>query len=385
MKFNKIIALILTAIMLFGISVSAIAEADDPLVIAFCAYGLSTEYGDRGRQITQIAVDRVNAAGGINGKEVQIVYYDCGSDQQSYIDAYLKALEVDGVSAIIGTFYSAYALACTDYVNEAQIPTFNIATNFELGEASEYYYTNRCVDTAAANAMSQLALDNGVTKAISIFFNTSNGYNDNEFQKEYMARNGAEVVAEFPFDSKTISDYTSLVLQAMAVEGADGILMHSSATDGSGQQILTLLHEYGWKYPIIHNSNVFTTQFMETVGAEVVNGLIGYAEYAVTLDRPQIAQFEQMLQENGFTYDNTGWQDAAYYDVISLIFEAARLSGGNDKDSIQEGLHMIQDYEGVMSDYTYHEDGSYANNIYLASFDEEGNIIVSETLTVDHG
>ncbi|MBC8536048.1 ABC transporter substrate-binding protein [Feifania hominis] len=353
-----------------------------PLKIVYCGYSLSGESGDRAKGVLEIARDQINAAGGVNGVPVEVEFIDGGADQQAYIDAYLKAVEVDGVSAIIGTFFSQYALACADYANEAKIPTFNVATNFEMAEACDYYYTNRCVDTAFSNVMAQIAIDNGVTNPVTLFYNTSNGYNDSAFMKAYMEKEGYTVAEEIAFDNTNTTDYTSIVLQAMNVKDSDGILLHATANT-DGQSIITLLHEYDYKFPIVSNSNLFADSFVANTGAEPVEGLLGFAEYATTLDRPEIAAFEKMLQDGGFKYDTTGWADASFYDDFCLIVEAAKIAGANDKDSVNEGLKQIKGLKGVMTDYSYHDDHSFADNIYLATY-TDGKVDISETLDVVH-
>ena len=354
-----------------------------PLKIVYCGTALTQESGDRAQQVLTIAAEAINAEGGVNGQPVEVEFIDGGTDQQAYIDAYLKAIEVDGVSAVIGTFFSQYALACADYANEAQVPTFNVATNFEMAEACDYYYTNRCVDTAFANVMAQIAIDAGCTNPVSMFYNTSNGYNDNEFQKNYLEEAGYSVAAEIPFDNVNTTDYTSIVLQAMNTEGADGIILHATANN-DGPAIIELLHEYNYDKPIISNSNLFSDQFVSIVGAEAVQGIIGFAEYATTLDRPEIDAFEQMLADGGFTYDTTSWTDASFYDDFCLIVEAAKQAGANDKDSVNEGLRSISGLKGVMTDYSWHDDHSFADTIYLASFDENGKTVVSDELEDVH-
>jgi len=357
----------------------------DPLKIVYCGASLSSEYGDRFQQHAARLCDEVNAAGGVNGAPVEVIFIDGGNnDQQAYIDALLKALEEDGVDAIIGTFYSQYALACADYVNDAEIPVFNIATNFEMAQACDFYYTNRCVDTAFSNVMAQVAIDNGCKNPVNVVYNTSNGYNDSKFMAEYMVNAGLSSAGEIAFDNVNTTDYTPIVLQAMNTEGADGILLHATAgTDG--QSIIQLLRQYDYQYPIVSNSNLFAASFIQNCGVENCVGLIGFAEYSDTLDRPEIKAFIDATVNNpDFSYDTIGWQDASFCDDLCLIIEAAKLAGSNTKEAVNDGLKLIEGYKGIMTDYTYHDDHSFADYIYLAEIVEGGTVVISEALKVTH-
>lgn len=388
---KKFLAILMALVMVMslaacgGNAASGGSDAADPLKIVYCGYSLSAEYGDRFQQHAKRITEEVNAAGGVNGAPVEVIFIDGGqNDQQAYIDALLKALEEDGVDAIIGTFFSQYALACADYVTEAQIPVFNIATNFEMARACDYYYTNRCVDTAFSNVMAQVAIDNGCKNPINVVYNTSNGYNDSKFMAEYMVNAGFSSAGEIAFDNVNTTDYTPIVLQAMNTEGADGILLHATAgTDG--QSIIQLLRQYDYKYPIISNSNLFAASFIENVGLENAVGLIGFAEYSETLDRPEIKAFvEETAKSDKFSYDTIGWQDASFCDDLRLIIEGAKLGGANTKEAVNDGLKKIEGYKGIMTDYTYHDDHSFADYIYLAEIVADGSVQISEALKVTH-
>ena len=97
-----------------------------------------------------------------------------------------------------------------------------------------------------------------------------------------------------------------------------------------------------------------------------------------------------MIAHELFTFEDVSWIDASFYDDCCLILEAAKLSGDNDKDSVYAGLSQISGFEGVMTSYTFHEDGSYADYIYLASIVEDASnpngasIKVAEPLKVAH-
>ena len=62
------------------------------------------------------------------------------------------------------------------------------------------------------------------------------------------------------------------------------------------------------------------------------------------------------------------WQDAVTYDSVSLLCEAARLGGGNDCESIQKGLSMVKDYDGALCVLNYHEDKTFASQMYTCAY-----------------
>ena len=356
-----------------------------PLKIGVSVYQLSAEFGDRAMQIMGMIRDKVNAEGGVNGQDMELVFMDIGTDQQGYIDAYLKLLDTDGVSGIVGTFYSSYVMACADFANEAKIPTINITTSDDLYGACPYFIIARNRIGSNAIAISQIAMEAGLKKPVFLTA-TDASYNlaCDVIQEEY-EKAGLSTAGRIQFDTSTTTDFSAVVLQAINTPGADGVVMF--ATGVNGMSIASKLYEYRYDKPVMMDSPGWSDMFIENVGLDAVKflDLRGVAEYATTLERVKKDEFLDFIYSNGFTYSTTNWHDACYFDSVNLFVEAARLAGHNDPASVYKGLKQIKNYGGALTDYTWHDDGSMAMNVYETRFDKEtGQIVVLKEVECIH-
>ena len=89
------------------------AEFNGEMKIGVVTYltGTGKETGDRQVAAVKVAVDKVNAEGGVNGAKLVAEFFDCGSGQQEAINAVQLACNTEGLSGLVGMYQSAYAIA----------------------------------------------------------------------------------------------------------------------------------------------------------------------------------------------------------------------------------------------------------------------------------
>lgn len=343
---------------------------------------MNTEYGDRAQLILDNMMEETNAAGGVDGKKVEIEYLDTGSDQQSYINCIQKAINTQGVDAIIGSFYGEYCIAASDHILNAKIPTINLSINNIQLEMNEYYFINRAVTTGVNGSWGQMALDSGMENPVIVCLNTDTGVQTTETLVKMFEDDGKSVAKVIYFDSNTTTDYTPLMLEAMNVAEGDGMILNMNAGD-DGQSALDILHQYGYEHPICVCSSMMSTAISNIIGGEAVEGVFGPAEYSSELETAGNTEFVQKLQEWGYT-GAVEWTGAAYYDCFKIITEAARLSGETTAQGVYDGFKLLNGLEGAMTTYTYHDDQCFADYIYEARFGSEGNVVLGEKVAVVH-
>jgi branched-chain amino acid transport system substrate-binding protein len=358
------------------------AGGEDTLKIAVILI-MNHEAGDKGRFICDTMRDEVNKAGGVNGKMLELVYLESGQEQQSYITAVQKAVNTPGVDAIIGTFFSQYAIASSQFIQQAQIPNINICTNYQLAEMNDYFYITRPVDKGLIKSFAQIAIDGGARNPSLVFVNSSSGYQQAEFIKSYYQEKRLGVAAEIFYDPENTSDFTPFALQAMNSPGSDGIILYANAST-DGQSLIRLFHDYNYTKPLAMCNNLFTSTITNVTGGQAVAGKFGYAEYAPDIRTPGNDTFKALMKEKGYKYD-PDWIGASYYDAMLVFIEAAKL-GGTDKAGVQNGLKQIKNVPGAMSIMNYHNDKSFAEFIYYCSYaqDGSGTIISGDPIPVVH-
>ncbi len=102
----------------------------------------------------KLALDEINAAGGVNGEKIDLRIIDSQSSNPGALASLQKAVEQENVLAMIGCLYSTQVLATSDAIKNYGIPTFIGATNVNLTkQGNPWLFRVRPDDSVAAGAM----------------------------------------------------------------------------------------------------------------------------------------------------------------------------------------------------------------------------------------
>ena len=108
------------------------------------ATGPGETYGTVAIQAKQLAVDEINAAGGINGRMLELIVEDSKCNAQDAITAYNKLTDVDGVKIILGTSCSGAMLGAAPQAERDGVVLFSgLATNPDIANAGDYIFAPR--------------------------------------------------------------------------------------------------------------------------------------------------------------------------------------------------------------------------------------------------
>lgn len=182
------------------------------------AYGLAVQYG------AQLAVDEINEAGGINGKQIEFKFEDDQNDSEKSVNAY-NTLKDWGMQMLMGTVTST---PCTAVVEETHKDNmFQLTPSATAVESIQYDNAFRICfsDPSQGTASADYIADNGLATKVAIIYNSSDVYSSGIYQNfatEAQER-GIEVTAEaFTADSKT--DF-SVQLQKAKDSGAELVFL----------------------------------------------------------------------------------------------------------------------------------------------------------------
>lgn len=167
--------------------------------------GSTAQYGNAVREGVDLFVEEINAAGGVNGQQVEIIWEDTKGDALEATNAFNKLVENDGVSAIVGPVLSGESLAVAPLAGDAGIPMITpSATSYEVTTGRPSVFRSCFLDPFQARSMANYANTQGMKK-VAVLYDNSDDYAvglANEF-KAQAEKNGQEVVA---FEAATAKD-----------------------------------------------------------------------------------------------------------------------------------------------------------------------------------
>lgn len=383
MKKMKLSVLMLAFVMLFtacgnnnAANENENVESDEiiigalgPLTGNVAIYGIAATNG------TKIAIDEINEAGGILGKQVKLILEDEKGDAQEAMNVYNKLVE-DGAVAIIGDITSGPTLAIADLANRDNMllitPT---GTQLDITEGRPSVFRVAFTDPFQGRMLAQYAKDTLGASTAGILANTSNDYSQG-VKEAFIAEAenlGLEIVANESYgaadrdfrvqlttiasqnpDVLLIPDYyeTIALIAPQAREvGIESQFIGPDGWDGITAQLTTGLSDEG-----------LTAEALQSV-----EGAIFTNHYS--LDDPNeniqnfIAKYNELHGENPASFSALGY-DAAY-----MVKQAIEEAGSTDSDAIIDAMKNIN-YEGLTGSIKFDENNNPVKAISMIEVNE---------------
>ncbi len=287
--------------------------------------GPSAASGQDMRQAYELAREQINAAGGINGRPLEVIYEDDKNDPATAVASFEKLVNNDKVEVMVGGLASTVTAALIEPAKKAQVPmawTGAAATSVEQGFQGQawFFHYHPWEYQNAESALAFLKATPYRTFAIAAedgLFGTGGAKG---FQ-EALPKQGQEVVATELFKADA-TDFTALINRLKA-SNAEGFLF--IPFPGNVLPFLTQMREVGWKPKLIYASPPgFPPDFGTSPVAEGVTGLTLWSEQ--TAGEPSRKFLTDFRTKYGKA-PNGYWAPLAYTNLVTVA-DALRKAGG---------------------------------------------------------
>ena len=326
--------------------------------------GPGETYGTVANQAKQMAVDEINAAGGIDGRMIELVVEDSKCNSADAITAYNKLTDVEGVKIILGTSCSGAMLGAAPLAEEDGVILFSgLATNPDIAEAGDYIFRTSMSDAQLGIDTGNLLWADGIRTLATI--NESTDYAEG-VRRESVAqfvKRGGEVVGEERYPTDT-TDFRS---QLTKLFNASPDALHVAAqAEFAGGTIVKQARELGFEGPIYSDVVVVGATALEIAG-DAATGL-----KAVTADLDPANNKAQEVLKNfkeKYDYVTLPWYLGSAYDDVYITAECLKETGDDqDADGFKDCMYGIT-WSGAIGD-------SY-------SFDAKGEVVGLSNLVVE--
>ena len=217
------------------------------------AAGLATS----GRDGFLLAIEEVNARGGINGRQVEGLVVDARMHKETALHAIHKLADAQ-VSAIIGPMTSQTAVTIVPTINSLKIPLISpTASTNALSGIDDYFFRVYYTNAQAAQLLANHLSAGGNPRHIAVIYDLANrAYTEDwvQYFQEVLEKDSISKITRIPFDVRTDTFYLDLASKAVVAK-PDGILLLANAVDTAMicQQLTKLDAEppryaTGWSY-----------------------------------------------------------------------------------------------------------------------------------------
>ncbi len=360
----------LTGVLIAGMSFSI--DAAEPVVIGSISplTGTNAVQGLDMKRGEQMALEEINAAGGICGRPLKIIWEDTESSAKGGMDAVHKLVEINKVPLIIGAYSSGISLPTGQWTNSKKvIQIAEASTSPKLREIGPYFFNIIGLDEVMGTMLAAFALESGANTFASITVNNPFGIGIEIWTKKTIDNAGKKWLEAVRYDEKK-TDYRAEIERLFAKK-PEAVFFTSYGTES--KLILKQAYEMGLKpskgwyadYPTMWSNEVIP------VSAEGILGLkIGKAR-GVRLEQYQAAY--QKRYGKGAKQTAFG---AYAYDATWVAALALSMAGSTDTDKIAKALHIVSKvYGGVTGDKGFDQDGMQVTDYYQRMVYKGGKLI----------
>jgi branched-chain amino acid transport system substrate-binding protein len=294
----------------------------------------------------ELAVEKVNAAGGFKGDKVKLVTVDTKGNVQEAIKAFNRLIDHDNAIAVLGPPVSNIGLAIAPMANEKKIPVVGSfidprVTVQENGEAQPAMFLIQPTSVQYAEIIASYALEKLGYKKFAVLYDQSNAFAVSMLKpfKAYIEKRGGTVVAEETY-TKSDKDYRAQ-LNKIKSANADVLYIPNYTQD----LVITVKQakQIGLNLPMVSGLDA-APPFATLVGdPEAANNI--YFANNFSDKEPQLTEVRNAYRAK-FNEDPI---NKAYlgYDKVTVILKAIELGGGASGPQIIAGLSKIKDVQGT--------------------------------------
>lgn len=313
----------------------------------------------------KLAVEEVNAHGGINGKNLKLIIEDDRGHDQAGVSAYEKLAANRRIVAIIDSIRSTIVQATLPYVRRYQIPTMIGGTDPKLTHVGNpWVFRFRPNDTYASKTMAKYSVDSmGAKKVATLYDTDAFGSTGNDLLKAALKKDGADIVSDQGYTTGT-KDYTSY-LEKIKSSGADTLETYMTDSEDEAQ-MLKQLRQLGLKMKIMGSPSIATAVCIQLAG-KAVNGTYGVSDFVANGNAAAKAFTRKYEAKYHSAPDLFGsW----VYDAINVMAKVMR-KDGTGNHAIQHGIRNVAGYHGVEGTYTFDKNGDGLHGYWIVKLEHQ--------------
>jgi branched-chain amino acid transport system substrate-binding protein len=336
--------------------------------------GPIADAGRYGVQGAKLAVEEVNKAGGVLGRQIELVVEDDQSLNPATVLAFAKLSDDKDIVAFLGPTRSTQIQSIAPSVKQVARPVMIGGTDPSLTLAGNpWLFRFRPNDTYTARVMSDYGLNTLGKKKWAIVHDTDAfGTNAKNLFVEALKNQGVTpvVVEGQPNNSP---DYTAVAL-AVKQSGAD-VLATFITFETDLAVFARQLRQLGVNVVWLGSPSITTTTARKLAGASL------YGTFAVADFHPEANPEAKSFSEKYLaSYKTTPDFFASWpYDAVHVLAEAITKAGSVDPEKVRDALLAVKDYRGVEGVYNFDKNGDGLHGYNIVKNDN-GNIIVEKRI-----
>jgi branched-chain amino acid transport system substrate-binding protein len=333
-----------------------------PMTGQYATYGASHKAG------AELAMEELNAAGGVNGGEVSLSIGDDLGDPKEAVLVAQKFIDDSELVVVDGHQFSGATIAAAGKYEPAGLTMITpSATQPDITTMGAFIWRICMTDAVQGKGLADYSVGTLGLKNVAIMYDNSDyGRGLADAYDEGIKAAGGTVVEKQQY---TTGD-TDFKAQLTKIKGAGPDLIFLSGYYPEGSKIAQQAKELGMDVQML-GSDGYASDELPKLGGAAVEGMLVSTFFDYTKDDPAVQKFVDAYKAK-FDGANPDWFVANSYDVVMLAAAAATKAGSNDRTAINDALTSIGTYEGISGPITFDENGDVIKPLSIVIVENGG-------------
>lgn len=332
-------------------------------------------YGNDQSRGFGMAIEEINANGGVDGAKITLDEYDDQGDPQNSAKGAQKYADDEDYLAIIGSSLSNCTLAMAPIIDDAGLVEMVVSSSSpSLEGCSDYFFRMAVQDKQVGPQMAKAILNKGYKDMVVLYPNNDFGIQLSSNFVDYAEKNGGNIIESIDYNAAD-QDFTA-ILTKVKNDAPEAVALCGTVTDSA--LLIDQMNKLGVDAFLMGGTSLNNTKAFEIAG-DAMEGVGCVSVYVASNPDEKVQEFVKKYQdEYGEVPDAFA---AMAYDEGYVFAEACKKAmsennGEIDRDSLQKALTETN-YEGVTGTVTFNEKNEWVRD-YLSLVAKDGEFVLEE-------
>lgn len=306
--------------------------------------GSEAAFGQASHKGTALAIDEINAAGGVLGKKIDLITEDDQSEQGQSATIVRKLITRDGVVAILGEVASGRSLEAAPICQQYKIPQISPAsTNPKVTEMGDYIFRVCFIDPFQGTVMAKFAKDTLKVKRVAVLSDAASAYSDglSQYFRERFTADGGTIVA----DQKYSSGDKDFKAQLTTIKAANPEAIFVPGYYTEVGLIVLQARQLGITVPLFGGDGWQGPPLIQ-IGGSALNGCYFSTHYSPEDKSPAVQDFVKKYQAK-YGGEIPDAMAALGYDSAMVLADAIKRAGTTESAKLRDAIAATKDFPGV--------------------------------------
>jgi branched-chain amino acid transport system substrate-binding protein len=304
--------------------------------------GAAASYGQQVARGFDLAVEQINAAGGVDGQKVELLYRDDSTSPEVGLVALNELVGREHVTTVLGAVSSSVTLRLAPYCEKHHVVLISPSASAPLlTDAGEYVFRTYPSDVLEGASMADFARDLGLDRVAILAVDNEYGDGLARVFAERFRASGGSVIASLTFPE---GNEAAIADAVAALPGLTprGIYVPAYVEDLA--TVMKRLHETSLR-PIVLGTSAAAPEVIRVAGPAADNLVFPMPSFDPTADSAGVRSFATAFVAR---YGSEPDVYAAHaYDAVRVLAAAAERAGSWDADPIKDALLRIDNFDGA--------------------------------------